>query len=68
MYLGPLVFPSKFYTGVTGLEGRVFMFVVVSGSEGVGYLILLFPAKAEKPLFPGPGGSVVQDWALEFCR
>jgi hypothetical protein len=41
----------QFYTTLAGLEGSVF--VVVSSSERVGYLILLFRANVEKPLFPG---------------
>ena len=52
VYLGPLCFLHSF-TPLFGLEGSVFIFVIVSWSEGVGYLILLFRAKEEKPPLPG---------------
>lgn len=37
------------------MEGSVFIFVAVSRSKRVGYLILLFRAKEEKPLLTRAG-------------
>ena len=49
------------------LVWRELFFIVVSGSEGIGYLIFLFPAKVGKPLFPGPLGECGAGLGFGLC-